>query len=71
MNKLRQVAAQSQRGQSMVEYLVVCAALIGALFVPIQDNPASPGSKRSTIQIILDGFHEAYQKISHSISLPN
>jgi hypothetical protein len=71
MNKLRQIAAHGQRGQSIVEYMVVCAALVAALFVPIQDDPASPGSKRSTIKIVLDAFHDAYRKISYSISLPN
>jgi len=70
MNKLRRIGAQRPRGQSLVEYLVVCAALAVALFLPIQDNPASPGSKRSTVQIVLEGFQTAYQKISRAISLP-
>lgn len=59
-----------QRGQAMLEYLVVCAALAFALFYPIRDDPASPDKARTTVQIILDGFKRAYQKISYSISLP-
>lgn len=60
-----------QRGQSSMEYVVVCAAFAFALFVPIQDDPASPDQARTTVQIILDGFHMAYQNISHAISLPS
>jgi len=71
MKTLRQVAGHTQRGQSMVEYMVVCAALAAALFVPIQDDPANPGSKRSTVKIVLDMFQELYQKTSYSTSLPN
>ena len=60
-----------QGGQSSMEYGVVCAALAFALFVPIQDDPASPDKARTTVQIVLDGFHSAYQNISYAISLPN
>ena len=60
-----------QDGQSSMEYGVVCAALAFALFVPIQDDPASPDKARTTVQIVLDGFHSAYQNISYAISLPN
>jgi len=63
--------ARHQDGQSSMEYVVVCAALAFALFVPIQDDPASPDKARTTIQIVLDGFHTAYQNISHAISLPS
>jgi hypothetical protein len=61
---------QRQRGQGMLEYLVVCAALAFALFYPIRDDPASPDKARTTVQIVLDGFKRAYQNISHAISLP-
>lgn len=60
-----------QRGQSTLEYAVVCAALAFALFVPITDTPASPGKARTTVQILFDGLRTAYKNISHSISLPN
>lgn len=71
MKTLRRIAAGAQRGQSMVEYIVVCGALAVALFVPIQDDPANPGTKRSTVKIVLDMFQELYQKTSYSTSLPN
>jgi len=61
---------QRQRGQAMLEYLVVCAALAFALFYPIRDDPASPDKARTTVQIVLDAFKRAYQNVSHSISLP-
>lgn len=61
---------QRQRGQGMLEYLVVCAALAFALFYPIRDDPASPDKARTTVQIALDAFKRAYQNISHAISLP-
>ncbi len=59
------------RGQSMLDYLFTCAALAFFLFVPIQDDPARPGKSRSTIQVMIDAFHTAYQNMSHAISLPN
>jgi len=61
---------QEQRGQAMLEYLVVCAALAFALFYPIRDDPASSDKARTTVQIVLDAFQRAYQNVSHSISLP-
>ena len=67
----RNIRFSHQRGQSSMEYGVVCAALAFALFVPIQDDPASPDKARTTVQIVLDGFHSAYQNISYAISLPN
>lgn len=66
----RRGGAQRQRGQAMLEYLVVCAALAFAFFYPIRDNPASPDKARTTVQIVLEGFQRAYQNISHAISLP-
>ena len=61
---------QRQRGQGMLEYLVVCAALAFALFYPIRDDPASPDKARTTVQIALDAFKRAYENISYAISLP-
>jgi hypothetical protein len=60
-----------QAGHTMTEYMVMCAALAFFLFVPIQDNPASPDQPRTTLQILIDGFASAYQKFSYAISLPN
>lgn len=58
-----------QRGQSAIEYVVVCAALALALFVPIPGS-GDGGANRSAVQILLDGFEKAYQRFTHSISLP-
>jgi hypothetical protein len=59
------------RGHASIEYAAVCAALAFALFVPIGGDAASPGSARTTVQIVFDGFHKAYRNISHALSLPN
>lgn len=64
------LGAQRQRGQGMLEYLVVCAALAFALFYPIRDDPASPDKARTTVQIALEAFKRAYENISYAISLP-
>jgi hypothetical protein len=58
-------------GHATVEYAVVCAALAFALFVPIGGDAASPDSARTTVQIVLHEFQQAYRNISHAISLPN
>lgn len=62
--------AKGEGGQAMMDYLIVCAALAFALFYPIQDDPASPDKARTTVQIVLDSFKQAYQNISYAISLP-
>jgi len=61
---------QRQAGFAAVEYTVVCAALALALFVPIQDDPASPDKGRSTIEILSAGLQKAYKNFSHATSLP-
>lgn len=68
--KVCTLGAQRQRGQGMLEYLVVCAALAFALFYPIRDDPASPDKARTTVQIALEAFKRAYENISYAISLP-
>ena len=62
-------ARARQRGQSMTEYAVVCAALALALFVPLPGSDDGAGA-RSVLQILLDGFEKAYERFTHSISLP-
>jgi len=52
-----------QRGQSSIEYVVVCAALAMALGVGMVDD-------ESVLRTLLNGFQTAYQKISFSLSLP-
>lgn len=61
---------RQQHGQSMVEYLVVSAALATALFWPIDDDLTPDGSRRSAIGMLVDGMQEGYQRITRSISLP-
>jgi hypothetical protein len=58
-----------QRGQSLVEYVVLCGALAFVLFVPISDE-VSGGESKTTIELVFDGFSKAYKKISRSISYP-
>ncbi len=61
--------ASRQRGQSLMEYLVISAALAFFLFVPISDD-ASGDAPRTTAELLFDGLRAAYKNISHSISLP-
>lgn len=61
--------ARLQRGQAMVEYVVVCAALVFALFVPIKDAN-SPDKARTTVEILIDAMKLAYQRISFALSIP-
>ncbi|WP_154369785.1 hypothetical protein [Duganella alba] len=56
-------------GYSTVEYIVVCAALAFALFVPIADS-ASGGAPKTTVEVVLDLLQKGYQDFSHAISLP-
>lgn len=56
-------SARASRGQSAVEYLVVCAALAFALGLAM-------ASDDSVLRELLDAFRLAYQKISYSLSIP-
>lgn len=56
-------------GYSTVEYVVVCAALAFALFVPITDA-ASGGAAKTTVEVVLDLLQKGYRDFSHAISLP-
>lgn len=58
-----------QGGQSLIEYIVICAALAFFLFVPISDD-VSGGTSKTTVELLFDGLRTAYKNISHSISLP-
>lgn len=57
------------RGQAMIEYLVICAALGFALFYPIKDA-SSPDKARTAVEIVIQQFQLGFQNFSHSISLP-
>jgi len=52
-----------QRGQSSIEYVVVCAALAMALGIGMVNDT-------SVLNTLLNAFQTAYQKISFSLSLP-
>lgn len=52
-----------QRGQSSMEFVVVCAALAIALGVGMSGNT-------SVLEQLLDAFKDAYQDFSYAISLP-
>lgn len=52
-----------QKGQSMMEYVVVCAALAFALGVGMVDDD-------SVLRQLINGLRIAYQRFSHALSLP-
>lgn len=52
-----------QRGQSSVEYTVVCAALVFALGVGLVDDA-------SVLRQLLEALRVAYQRFSFALSLP-
>jgi uncharacterized protein (UPF0333 family) len=54
----------AQRGQSSMEYVVVCAALAFALGIGMLDH-------NSVLSELIDAFKTAYQKFSYAISLPS
>jgi hypothetical protein len=53
----------SQRGQSMTEYVVVCAALAMALGVGMVDD-------KSALWQLIQNFQLGYQRFSFALSLP-
>ncbi len=60
-----------QRGQAVTEYAVVSAALAFILFFPIKNDVTSPDKAKTTVEIVLDGFKNAYSNFSYAISLPS
>jgi hypothetical protein len=70
MNAITQLTFSSKavrltvlKGQSSMEYLVVCAALAFALGVGMWNDT-------SVLRELLQAFREAYEKISYSLSIP-
>jgi hypothetical protein len=53
----------------MIEFVVICAALVAALFVPIIDD-VSGGRRLSTVQLLIDNLQQGYQRTSGALSLP-
>lgn len=54
---------RAQRGQSMVEYVVVCGVLALVLGIGMIDQD-------SVLRQLLDEFQKAYRNFSYAISLP-
>lgn len=54
---------RTQRGQSSVEYVVVCAALAFALGIGMRDG-------HSVLGQLVTAFKTAYENFSYAISLP-
>lgn len=55
--------ARAQKGQTSMEYVVVCAALAFALGVGMWNDT-------SVLRELLEAFRTAYQKISFALSVP-
>ncbi|NBD19781.1 hypothetical protein GTZ97_03730 [Aquabacterium fontiphilum] len=53
----------------MIEFVVICAALVAALFVPVIDD-VSGGRRLSTAQLLIDSLQQGYQRTSGALSLP-
>lgn len=53
-----------QRGQSMVEYAVICTVLVLALFTPI------PGQQMTAAQMLANALRQSYSALSYFLSLP-
>jgi hypothetical protein len=54
----------AQRGQSMVEYAVLCVVFGLALFLPV------PGHQMSAGQMLADALRNSYKALSFFLSLP-
>jgi hypothetical protein len=54
----------TQRGQSMVEYAIVCTVFAVALFTPI------PAYQMSAAQMLADALRKSYKALSFFLSLP-
>ncbi|SPE25127.1 conserved exported hypothetical protein [Burkholderiales bacterium] len=55
---------RKQRGQSMIEYAVICTALAAALFVPI------PPTQQAAGELLASKIHDLYTYLTFFISLP-
>lgn len=66
MNRLSRIwraPSGLQRGQSSIEYVVVCAALALTLGVGMVDDT-------SVLKELIEALKVAYQKFSYALSLP-
>jgi uncharacterized protein (UPF0333 family) len=63
MNKFSLHQLGAQRGQSSMEYVVVCGALVLALGLSMSDGG-------SVLVQLVDAFKTAYNNFSYAISIP-
>lgn len=63
MNHHVRFASTTQRGQSSMEYIVVCGALVLALGIGMSND-------QSVLRDLLEAFRTAYHNFSYAISLP-
>jgi hypothetical protein len=56
--------SRMQRGQSMVEYTIICAVLVAAMFAPL------PNDTESAAQKLCDALRQTYSALSFFFSLP-
>jgi len=64
---MQKYLSKCQKGQAVVEYVVICLVLVAALLAPI------PGTSKSAIQLLVDTIKAEYAayKYAHSVgSLP-
>lgn len=63
MNYRARRTAKAQCGQSSMEYIVVCGALVLALGIGMSND-------QSVLRELLEAFRTAYHNFTYSISLP-
>ncbi|OIQ98710.1 hypothetical protein GALL_192110 [mine drainage metagenome] len=61
---IRPSFASEQRGQSALEYLVICAALALAIGLGLAGDD-------SALSELIEAFRVAYQQFSYALSLPS
>lgn len=61
--RTRGTRTTSQRGQSLMEYVVVCGALAVALGLGMADESSALGQ-------LLQAFRTGYERLSFSLSVP-
>lgn len=57
------IARRRYRGQSSMEFVIVCAALVVALGLGLSGDD-------NVVSMLLNAFKTAYRNFSHAISLP-
>jgi hypothetical protein len=59
-----------ERGQAMVDYIVVTGALAAALFLPVAPGQDDTQNGQPVWQYLASQFGVAYERFSYAISLP-